>query len=129
MVTGKRSNKWVVVSCILAMFGGILLWGVDIEEGFTPITSFDDRNLKILNDNFRRIKEFVVIESSFNTVIPDGQTRLQIALRKPQPNAEYNVFVQASTNVPVGVLQKTSTGFVVIMNTFTSRTFDWMITR
>ena len=114
MEPSKTLSKWIL--CILA-FSLVLFFFLTAEswcerpgKKFTPVTSFsDDRQVPILNDNFKRLGNFIIDKTSFS--VTPGYTISTFTFVAPQLNSDYAVFVQTTWDARLRVLQKTTTGF------------------
>ena len=86
----------------------------DIGNRFSPITSFqDERNVKVVNDNFRRVTANMIDGKLVNQVVTSTDTILNVALNPAQTDAEYAIFVTGTTTGTFRVLSKATTGYVI----------------
>ena len=109
-------SKWILFllgfSLVAFFFLTAELWAERKGSKFTPITSFsDDRQVPILNDNFKRLGNFIIEKTSFS-IIP-GFTISTFTFSAPELNTDYAVFVQTTWGASARVLQKTTTGFAI----------------
>ena len=104
----------------------------DISKRFTPITGFkDERQALVVNDNFNRLTKNMIGDKAFNIPIASLDQSTNIALSQPQADTDYGVFVQASWDAKVKVLQKATTGFLLTFSTpgASGQTLDWILVK
>ena len=98
----------------------------------SPISTFvDDRNVELVNTNFKELEGFTIDKSSYNAVVPSASSVSTITFVVPLRDTDYGVFVQTSWNAAARVLQKTTTGFMIeyTVPAATGKSLDWIVTR
>ena len=98
---------------------------------YTPLIHNDiGGNVEKANANFKKIGNFIIMGRGYNVTIPALATSVSITFDMVQSTNNYSCLVTPSWATRARVLQKTTTGFIIAIDSAsTNEKVDWIIAR